>query len=250
MHPARPPRNPPATDRLRQALVAELSAVGVTLSPDQVSLLAKYLALVSRWRRRARLTAVTDLVSAARVHIADSLLVLRAGVAPGASLIDVGSGAGLPGIPLKVARPDLSVTLLEPDARKAAFLELASADLGLALRVVAARAEDAAREPSLREQFDLAVARAVAPLPVACELTLPFVRSGGKTVLLKGPSVRHELDGGRAAAQTLGGGEPALIDARLAGGERRVVVVVLKSKDSPPEFPRRSGVPQRRPIKR
>ncbi|MDP3767666.1 MAG: 16S rRNA (guanine(527)-N(7))-methyltransferase RsmG [Dehalococcoidia bacterium] len=239
-----------APDRLRGALLAELSAVGITLSTDQISLLSKYLGLVSRWRRRARLTAVADPIDAARVHIADSLLVLRAGVPASASLIDVGSGAGFPGIPLKVARPDLDITLLEPEARRAAFLEVAATELSLLLRVVAARAEDAAKEPSLREQFDLAAARAVAPLPAVCELTLPFVRPGGKTVLLKGPSVRGELQDGRAAAHALGGGEPALIDVRLAGGERRVIVVIPKTGLTPVEFPRRSGIPQRRPLKR
>jgi len=239
-----------APDRLRRALLAEVSAVGITLSTDQISVLSKYLALVSRWRRRARLTAVADPIDAARVHIADSLLVLRAGVPAGASLIDVGSGAGLPGIPLKVARPDLDLTLLEPEARRAAFLEVAATELSLLLRVVVARAEDAAKEPSLREQFDVAAARAVAPLPAVCELTLPFVRAGGKTVLLKGPSVRGELQDGRAASYVLGGGEPALIDARLAGGERRVIVVIPKTGRTPVEFPRRSGIPQRRPLKR
>jgi 16S rRNA (guanine527-N7)-methyltransferase len=238
-----------APDRLRRALLAELTAVGITLSTDQIAVLSKYLALLSHWRRRARLTAVADPIAAARVHIADSLLVLRAGIPPGASLIDVGSGAGLPGIPLKVARPDIDVTLLEPEGRRAAFLELAAHELGLAVRVVVARAEDAAKEISLREQFDVAAARALAPLPAVCELTLPLVRSGGKAVLLKGPSVRAEVPDGRAAARVLGGGELELIDARLAGGERRVIVVVPKTGQTPAEYPRRSGVPQRRPIK-
>lgn len=238
-----------ASDRLRPALLAELSVVGITLSNDQLAVLSKFLGLLSHWRRRARLTAVADPIAAARVHIADSLLVLRAGIPLSASLIDVGSGAGLPGIPLKVARPDVDVTLLEPEARRAAFLELAAQELGLPVRVVVARAEDAAKETSLREKFDIAAARALAPLPVVCELTLPLVRCGGKAVLLKGPSVRAELPDGRAAARILGGGEPDLIDARLAGGERRVIVVVPKTGQTPAEYPRRSGVPQRRPIK-
>lgn len=239
-----------APKRLEGALLDELSAVGITPSTDQISLLAQYLALVSQWRRRARLTAVADPVDAARVHVADSLLVLRAGVPPNASLIDVGSGAGLPGIPLKVARPDIDVTLLEPEARRAAFLEIAARELKLPVRVVVARAEDAARERSLREQFDVGTARALAPLPVACELVLPFVRSGGKAVFLKGPSVSTELPIGRVAASALGGGDLVLIDARLAEGERRVIVVVPKTGKTPSEYPRRSGVPRKRPIKR
>jgi len=101
----------------------------------------------------------------------------------------------------------------------------------------------------MRERFDLATARALAPLAVACELTLPFLRVGGRAVLLKGPSARAELRDGRAASAILGGSDPQLIEATLAGGERRIVVAVTKLEPTPAEFPRRPGVPRHRPLK-
>ncbi|HVH31052.1 MAG TPA: RsmG family class I SAM-dependent methyltransferase [bacterium] len=162
--------------------------------------------------------------------------------------MDVGSGAGFPGIPLKIARSDLAVTLLEGASRKAAFLELAAAEIGAALSVVEMRAEQAAHDLAWREQFDVAVARAVAPLPTLCELVLPFVRRGGKAVLLKGPSVTTEVGAGARASATLGGGPPGQMKFQLPDGVRRVIVTIEKVAATPPEYPRRPGVPAKRPL--
>ncbi len=222
--------------------------LGRPLDDAQIQAITRYLDLIAEWSRKARLTAVTRPADAARVHVLDSLLCLRAGLPQGAAVIDVGSGAGLPGIPLKIARPDLSVTLLEAASRKAAFLDLAVAELRLAAEVVEARAEDAARDPRWRERFDVGVARAVAPLAVACELVIPFVRAGGKAVLLKGPAVVNELESGRRAAAKLGGGGPAVIEDALPGGIRRMIVVIEKTGATPPGYPRRPGIPAKRPL--
>lgn len=235
-------------EALRAALAGELAAVGFGASPEQLDRFLRYLDLVARWRSRARLTSIVDPREAARLHVADSLLCLRAGLPSRASLIDVGSGAGLPGIPLGIARPDLRVTMLEAESRKAAFLELAAGDLGLEPRVVCARAEEAGHDPELREQFEIVAARGVAPLAVLVELTLPFARRGGKCVLLKGPSVRAELRRGAAAAAIVGGGKPEIIEAGLRGGERRVIVAIPKERTTPGRFPRRPGVPRRSPL--
>ncbi|MDQ7842711.1 MAG: 16S rRNA (guanine(527)-N(7))-methyltransferase RsmG [Armatimonadota bacterium] len=233
-------------DRVYAALRSELGALGMTPSRRQLELFVAYLGLIARWRARARLTAIADPISAARLHIADSLLCLAAGIPEGAELVDVGSGAGLPGIPLVIAREDLRITLLEAEARRAAFLETAVDELGLQARVVCARAEDAGRG-QLRERFDVAVARAVARLPLLYELTLPLVRVGGRVILLKGVSVRAELARWGAAVRVLGGGEPRMIDAVLKGGEGRILVVVEKETRTPDTFPRRGGA-LRRPI--
>lgn len=209
----------------------------------------RYLELIARWRRRARLTAVSDPREAARIHVADALLCLRVGIPAASSVVDVGSGAGLPGIPLAVIRDDLRVTLLDADRRKVAFLEAAVRDLGLAsVHVAMLTAEDAART-AMREAFDLAVARALAPLDVSWELTLPLVSVGGRAVLLKGPSVQAELARGQAVATALGGGDQAWSEWVLRGGERRIIVTVTKLRPTPARFPRRPGVPRRRPIK-
>lgn len=194
------------------------------------------------------MTTLTGPAAIVRLHFVDSLLCLRAGIPEGARVVDVGSGAGLPGIPLKIARPDLDVALLEPARRKAAFLELAAAELELAVTVRTERAETAAHDPAWREAFGVATARAVASLPVVLEFTLPLAQTGGRVVLLKGPSVTRELVAGRKVAQKLGGGELEIMSTRLAGGEKRVLVVVPKVAPTPPGFPRRAGVPAKRPI--
>jgi 16S rRNA (guanine527-N7)-methyltransferase len=148
-----------------------------------------------------------------------------------------------------VIRDDLRVTLLDADRRKAAFLEATVSDLGLsAVHVAMLAAEDAART-AMREAFDLAVARALAPLDVSWELTLPLVSVGGRAVLLKGPSVRAELARGQAAATALGGGDQTWSEWALRGGERRIIVTVMKLAPTPTRFPRRPGIPRRRPLK-
>ncbi len=210
--------------------------------------MVRYLDLVASWSRKARLTAVANPPSAARVHVADSLLCLRAGIPHLATVVDVGSGAGLPGIPLKIARPDLAVTLVEPSQRRAAFLEMACADLGLEVEVVARPAEEVGRDPRYREAFQVAVARAVAPMRALAELVLPLIRPGGKAVLLKGPAAGEEVERARTALSVLGGGTPALVPASIPGSPERVVVVVPKVAPTPSRYPRRPGVPRRRPL--
>lgn len=235
-------------EALAARLRSEAAAVGIALTDEHTAGLVRYLRLIEQWRRPAGLTAVADPFEAARVHVADSLLCLRAGIAPAANVIDIGSGAGLPGIPLALVRSDLRVTLLEAERRKAAFLEMAARELSLSVEVVAQRAEEAAHDPAAREHYDAVVARAVAPLRVLLELTLPFARVGGRVVLLKGPGAGREMQAAGRAREVLGGGEVERMDARLSGGERRQVIVVTKVNATPAEYPRRPGVPTRRPL--
>jgi 16S rRNA (guanine527-N7)-methyltransferase len=173
--------------------------------------------------------------------IEDSLVLLRH-LRDARSLIDVGSGGGMPGLPLKLARPELTVTLLEADRRKAAFLLHAAARLGVEVEVVAERAETAARGP-LRESFDVAVCRALAPLPVLVELCLPFVRVGGRLLAMR--SAGESLE---AASAELGGGAPELHPAPSAARDRGTVVSITKLSPTPATYPRRPGVPSRRPL--
>jgi 16S rRNA (guanine527-N7)-methyltransferase len=233
---------------VRRELESSAALIGQALDSAQVRQVAQHLDLIAAWNRKAHLTSITEPARAARVHVVDSLLCLRAALPTGAVLIDVGSGAGFPGIPLKIARPDLAVTLLEASSRKAAFLELAAAEIGAVVSVVEARAEQAAHDPTWRERFDVGVARAVAPLPTLCELVLPFLRQGGKAVLLKGPSVGSEVGAGARASAILGGGPPELTMSQLPGGSRRVLVVIEKVAATPSTYPRRPGVPAKRPL--
>lgn len=215
------------------------AAATADLGEEQRSQLEHYLAELDRWNRRTNLTAVPR-ADRWRRHIAEALHLARTlQIAEGAALIDVGSGPGIPGVVVAVARPDIRVTLLDSDSRKAGFLTHVAGVLGLgSLVVVPRRAEEAAHDPGLRERFDVATARALAPPASLCELTLPFVRVGGTVAALVAdpPAAAQEAT---AAAVLLGGGEP---EARPG------VLFLPKAAPTPPQYPRRPGVPARRPL--
>ncbi len=162
-------------------------------------------------------------------------------------VVDVGSGAGLPGLPLKIERPELELTLIESDQAKAAFLVHACATLGLArVEVVAIRAEEAGHDPRLRETFDAAVVRALAPMPVLVELCLPLVRVGGR--LLAQKTEGEDLSSARHAIKVMGGELLAIMPAPSAGRRVGTVVVIGKLRPTPAAYPRRPGVPARKPL--
>jgi 16S rRNA (guanine527-N7)-methyltransferase len=183
-----------------------------------------------------------------RALLEDSLVLLDF-LPPGPlRVIDVGSGGGLPGLPLRLARPDLRLTLLEANQRKAAFLVQAVATLGLAgVEVVARRAEDAGHAERHREAYDFALARALAPMPVLVELCLPFVAVGGRLLAMK-TNAAAEAESARSAIDRLGGELVRIDAAASAARSLGEVVVVAKVRPTPPEFPRRPGVPSRRPL--
>jgi len=200
--------------------------------PDQL------VRLISGW---------PGLMARADRALIDDGLVLLDHLGDARSLVDVGSGAGLPGIPIKIARPDLEVTLIEADQAKAAFLVHACAALGLEnIHVVARRAEDAGHDPALREAFDVAVARALAPLPVLVELCLPLVRVGGRLLAQK---TEAEKAGSAARAIDLLGGElSGVLAAPSAARSAGTIVVIDKVRPTPTLYPRRPGVPARKPL--
>ena len=178
--------------------------------------------------------------------VADSLVLLDH-LGNASKLVDVGSGGGLPGLPLKIARPELAVTLIEADQAKAAFLVQACARLGLHdVEVVARRAEDVGRDERYREKSDVAVARALAPLPVLAELCLPLVRVGGR--LLAQKTDREPVDAAKNAFDLLGGSPAAVHPAPSSARRSGVVVEVEKVRSTPAEYPRRAGLPNRRPL--
>ncbi|TMC05845.1 MAG: 16S rRNA (guanine(527)-N(7))-methyltransferase RsmG [Chloroflexi bacterium] len=182
------------------------------------------------------------LVSGPAAPLVEDCLALLDHLGDARSVVDVGSGGGMPGIPLKIARPGLRVVLVEADQRKAAFLVHAAARLELDVEVVAERAETAGRG-ALREAFDAAVCRALAPMPVLAELCLPFVRAGGRLLAMKA-----QVEEAAAAIELLGGGPAAVVPAPSSARERGVVVVVPKLRPTPDAYPRRPGLPARRPL--
>ena len=187
------------------------------------------------------------LVSGPAAELVEDCLVVVEHLAGANTLVDVGSGGGLPGLVLKIARPDLSVTLIEADQGKAAFLVQASARLGLAgVHVVPSRAEEAGHDGRYREAFDVATARALAPMPVLAELCLPFIRVGGRLVAQK--TEKEDVDAAARALEVLGGSPPQTFAAPSAARRGGTVVVVSKLRPTPDRYPRRPGLPARRPL--
>lgn len=218
-------------------LAPALRAAGVDAA--LVERLAAYGALLLEANRRTNLTGAKD-AAALVPHVLDALT-LAADVTE--SLVDVGSGGGLPGIPLALAT-GARVALIEPTAKKAAFLARALATLGISGEVVAERAERAARDERLREHFAYATARAVASAPTVAELTVPFLRVGGRALLQRASMEPAERQALEEAAPMLGA---VLLEERLLGGERRIVVLE-KRRPTDERFPRRNGVPEKRPL--
>ena len=216
------------------------SAGSPGISAETGRRLERFLDELYRWNQRINLTAVAP-EDAWQRHVAESLGLLDAApVGQGARVVDVGSGAGIPGIPLALARPDLRLTLLEADRRRAGFLTHVAGLLGLdTLTVSARRAEEAGRDPAMRESFDVAVTRAAAPGPVLCELALPLVRLGGSLVALVGDPAA-EAAACAAAAAVCGGSVP-----RTAGTG---LLIVAKERATPARYPRPAGIPARRPL--
>ena len=227
-------------------------ADGIPIAADRLPALEEYARLLSEWNRRMDLTSVQDADAPAR-HFLDSLLPLKETdyFFPGASLIDVGTGAGFPGLAIAVARPDLRVTLLEAQGKRCAFLNAVKDALGLdnAL-VVNDRAEVLGRADGHRERYDLAAARAVAAMNVLLEYLLPFVKPGGYALCWKGPAVRDEWRDGEAAARKMGGQarQPVALRSPFLAGER-LLVPVYKTNPIAPQFPRKNGMPAKRPLR-
>lgn len=210
------------------------------LTPEQRALVERHLAELYAWNRRVNLTAIPPEAAWDR-HVVDSLRLVDAAVLPAsATVVDIGSGAGFPGLVLAIARPDLRVVLLEADRRRCGFLHHVVGLLGLErVGIDCRRAEEAGRDPAAREAFDVAVARAAAAPPTLCEIGLPLVRVGGRLVALVGDATRDAARS-RAAARACGGGDPWV----AAPG----ILVVDKLEPTPATFPRRPGLAARRPI--
>lgn len=225
-----------------------LPAAGIGLTPVQFEQLDAYLRLLYEWNARMDLTNVPQQEAPLR-HIGDSLLALAQPslFLPGASAIDVGSGAGLPGLPLAIVRPDLRWTLLDALAKRCDFLNHVVEKLGLKqVQVIHGRAEVAARGP-LRARFDAACARAVAPLAVLAEYLLPFVRVGGVMVCWKGPGVAEEARLAAHAVFSLGGAKSRAVPLALPGCDH-FLYIAQKTTPTSKVYPRKAGTPAKMPL--
>ncbi|MEX2160587.1 MAG: 16S rRNA (guanine(527)-N(7))-methyltransferase RsmG [Anaerolineales bacterium] len=224
---------------------------GIRLSAEQLAAFDTYAVELVEWNRRFNLTSITDPQQIRVKHLLDSLscwLALRQ--APPDRMIDVGSGAGFPGVPLKILRTEIELTLVEATAKKAGFLEHIVQVLRLEkVTVLARRAEEVGQMAEHRETYDWALARAVAPLPVLAEYLLPLVRVGGFALAQKGKGARAEAQEAKGAITKLGGELSELTRIEIPGlDEERSLVVIKKVALTPMAYPRRAGMPGKRPI--
>ncbi len=251
-------------------LQAGAGDLGLDLTREQLAAFSLYMNELLRWNQRANLTAIVAPEEIQTKHFLDSLTCLLAfpdGTPPagepaagdlagrlnrgaGLSCVDVGSGAGFPGLPLKICLPEMRLTLIESIGKKTAFLSHIAGVLKLQdTRVLNTRAEDLARTPGEREKYDVVVARAVSRMAVLAELCLPFCRVGGRVIAPKKGDLAQEMEEGLYAVQTMGGRYLDPVPARLSLlGEDRKLVVVEKLSPTPYQYPRRAGMPAKRPM--
>lgn len=210
---------------------------------------ASYREMLLDWNSRMNLTAITDPREILIKHFLDSILLLRWWKIPqNASIIDVGTGAGFPGIPLKIVRPDLRLTLLDSLKKRVAFLTEVSERLNQQNQCIHGRAEDLAHDEVHREQYDIATARAVASLPVLSELCLPFVKRGGVFLAMKGPDNQEELEKALGGIPLLGGALKSTVTYALPDSAGRTLFVLEKSSQTPTKYPRKHGKIAKAPL--
>lgn len=215
----------------------------ITLTENQYKQFQKYFELLAEWNEKMNLTAITDESGVALKHFADSLSLLNfVDIPQNSSLADVGTGAGFPGVVLKIARPDIKLTLIDSLNKRLVFLGEVCAQLGIEAELIHSRAEDGARDEKLRESFDFAVSRAVARMNVLSEYCLPYVKVGGAFCAMKGAQASEEFKESLNAINTLGGKleKKYFFELPENGGER-AIAVVRKVRNTPQKYPRQSG---------
>ena len=236
-------------------IIATAQALSVQLSPEQANALLTFRALLVEWNERFNLTALTDDASILSLHFADSLTVVPAiqALSSGKTLrvIDVGTGGGFPGIPLKIALPHLRIVLMDSTSKKVQFC----AEVIRALKLQSAqathgRAEEAAHRPAHREQYDLVIARAVAPMQTLAEYLLPFANAGGYVIAMKGVDAQAETTAAEGAINKLGGELVRIENVALPNrDDKRALVVFRKIRPTPKLYPRQGGAPRKDPLK-
>lgn len=232
----------------KNRLEAKCAALGIALTGPMLDALDQYAEILVEYNQKVNLTAITDPEGIEDKHFADSLLLANLPETAG-KLVDVGTGAGFPGVVAKIFKPELQLTLMEPTGKRVEFLKYVCAQLGLSgVEFVKERAEEAARKV-WREQFDVATARGVAALPMLSEYCLPLVKVGGVFLAMKGPGAAEELAESGAALKKLGGKGSGVAEFHLPGGDVRNIIRIKKISQTPPVYPRNGGKIAKSPLK-
>ena len=230
---------------MKKTLLAGLPGLGLELTEERVDRLCAFGHAVVKQNEVMNLTAITEDTAVAKLHLLDSLTVLSVADVKGKTLIDVGCGAGFPGVPTAIACPEAKVTLLDSLGKRMNWLETVLPQLGVSARCITARAEEAVGE--YRENFDFATSRAVARLNILLELTAPYVRVGGAVLALKGSAAREELEEAKGAVKKLGLKVEEIRDFDFDGATHSVIVL-RKVSHTPPQYPRRYAKMKQSPL--
>lgn len=236
---------------LIEELIKGATELGLSFNEEKLVQLQKYYQLLLDTNKKVNLTAVIEERDVAIKHFIDSLTCFKAiAIKDGQSLVDIGTGAGFPGLPMKIYQPGLKVTLVDSLDKRVAFLKNVIAQLGLAgIQAIHVRAEEVGRNKQLRESFDLAVVRAVASLAVLAEYCLPVVRTHGHFLALKGPKADKEIDSAKKALEIMGGEIQKTLKLNLpVTGDERTIIVIKKVRATPESYPRRPGIPAKKPL--
>ena len=230
-------------------LLEDAAKLGISVTDDMLARFEKLAFLLVEQNKTMNLTAITDPDGIAVKHFADSVSALSAADFPqNAKVLDVGTGAGFPSIPLLIARPDLDMTMIDSTAKKLKYVASAVETLGLSAEVLHTRAEEAGQNKEYREKFDIVCSRAVAALNVLCEYCLPFVKVGGVFLAMKGAKAQEEIADAKSAIKTLGGKIVAEKSFTLSDGGERTIVVIKKISQVPPKYPRVSAQIAKKPL--
>lgn len=234
---------------IRQKLILESKNLSIKVTAEQAAKFQKYMELLAEWNEKLNLTAITEPEEILEKHFLDSLTTLLAcKFKDGIKVLDVGTGAGFPGVPIKIMRPDLQVTLLDGSNKRLNFLGELCSELGVECRRVHKRAEEAGVDKAMRENFDIVTARAVAQLRVLCEYCLPLVKMKGYFIAMKGPGANEELFEARNALDILGGDKVDVKQMQLPNGGERNLIVVRKLSFTPKGYPRHGGTIMKHPL--
>lgn len=226
------------TDFLNDAL----NKMGLTITAQQQRQFESYFSLLIQWNEKINLTRITDPEQVAIKHFADSLSVAKYfEIAQNAKVVDIGTGAGFPGIPLKIFRPDIELTLLDSLNKRLTFLQQVCTQLNINAQLVHTRAEQGGRDENLRESFDVVVSRAVARLAVLCEYCIPYVKVGGAFIAMKGAETDAEIQEAQNAVNLLGANVEKIEKFTLPDSSKRAIIVIRKLSPAPQKYPR-SGV--------
>lgn len=227
-------------------------SMGLSFDEEKYNKFIKYKDLIKEWNQKINLTAITDDEEIIKKHFIDSIKVFNCDYVKNAkSIIDIGTGGGFPGVPMRIVKEDSKMVLLDSLNKRINFLNEVINDLNLSnIKTIHGRAEDFAQTAEYRQRFDLAVSRAVANLTVLLEFCLPYVKVGGYFVALKGPAIEEEIKAAEGALKALGGKIEKIIEVDIEGSDlKHNLLVVKKIKDTPKKYPRKAGMVTKNPIK-